>query len=246
MNIPAIDLPEFDLNRNQIETFSAIRWDNDTGGRPIYSLSFNKLASMSGSLGVFNTALYKTITVENLCARFHHYSDKGRSEQQNALLPVDAASALPIEGTSPDRYRLESTLIRLKRELVDELLNTLKRRNTKCSLLVDVGNPYKIVVRDLDYAFYENNKIRFGVKCRRATFLTQTKELELRGRVVIQARDGRILRSNCVVWHLKDKSFVVPGAYMLTHNGDSVTGRGFQCDEQLRTVLVSHGMKVKG
>ncbi|MEN6425144.1 MAG: hypothetical protein ABFE13_07265 [Phycisphaerales bacterium] len=91
----------------------------------------------------------------------------------------------------------------------------------------------KVIIRDLDYCLFRDNRLQLGVQCRNAVVSTSDMEVVLRGGVTICAEDGGRLMSSCVVWDVQKNRFSVPGRYVLDRDGTPVPGRGLCCDHRL-------------
>ncbi len=182
--------------------------------RPAFYLGWRNLSAENGRLGIFKTPLHKTLAIEDLEIRLHHYSrlDTDRGDQ--------ASLTQAVRG-------LEGGLGRGVAGL------------TMQGPLAEVNRATKVIVRGLDYRLFQDDRLDLRVQCRSAVVSTSATEVTLRGGVRIHAADGSRLMSNCVLWDVERNRFSVPGTYMLDRGGTPVSGRGLRCDHRL-SIPVAH------
>jgi hypothetical protein len=165
----------------------------------------------------------------------------------NGLLPLSPHRAqLHSQGSEADD---EVTSPRAApAQILSELAFELRRRLDGLDLEVvppvDVSNTTTVIVRGLDYSFFEDGRLELGVRCRRAILARSASEVVLRGCVVIAAGDDSRLMANLVEWDIGRSCFWVPGIYIMERNGIMVKGRGIRCNHRLRTLgahAVSYG-----
>ncbi len=177
----------FDLTvgRNETGRFSLRRLDAKAGYQPAFYVAWENLEGANGQLGLFNTALHKTIIIDGLEARFYRYPDDEADGKNTAAGPAGpprhggsflspAAYGAPRSPES-DARRDDATgayptsPVRMLHALEYELRGDLEGIEVENSLLIDVSNATKLVIRDLDYAFFEGETLTLGVRCSRAT-----------------------------------------------------------------------------
>ena len=254
----------FDLTvgRNETGRFSLRRLDAKAGYQPAFYVAWENLEGANGQLGLFNTALHKTIIIDGLEARFYHYPDNETDGKNTAAGPagpprhggsfLSPAAYGASRSPESDARRDDATgayptsPVRMLHALEHELRGDLEGIEVENSLLIDVSNATKVVIRDLDYAFFEGETLTLGVRCSRATVSKSGSELALQGRVAITAAGGSRLVSSRVRWDLKRNIFTVPGTFMINRNGTLVKGRGIRCDHRLQSLGTNAASDGKG
>jgi len=194
----------------------------DDHHRPAFYLGWRNLSAENGRLGIFKTPLHKTLVIEDLEIRLHHYS--------------------PLGTDGGDPPSLTEAVRGLKGGLGREFAGL-----TMHGPLAEVNRATKVIVRGLDYRLFQDDRLDLRVQCRNAVVSTSATEVTLRGGVRIQAADGGGLMSNCVLWDIERNCFSIPGTYVLDCGGVPVYGRGLRCDHRLRISVVHevHGKEGK-
>jgi len=257
------DTSDLTLGRNETGRFSLRRLDAKAGYQPAFYLAWENLQGANGQLGLFKTALHKTIIIEGLEAKFYHYPDDeaddrtgdagrrgGPAQGGSSFLSPAAygASRSPESDAHGDGEKgaYPTSPVQMLHVLEYELRGGLEGIEVENSLLIDVSNATKVVIRDLDYGFFEGQTLALGVTCSRATVSKSGSELALQGRVAIRAAGNSKLVSSRVSWDLKRNIFTVPGSFLINRNGTLVRGRGIRCDHRLCTLGANTASDGKG
>jgi len=247
---------------NETGRFSLRRLDAETGYQPAFYVAWENLQGANGQLGLFNTALHKTIIIDGLEAKFYHYPDEEAGGKNTVAGPAEptrhagfflspaayGAARVPESDAPGDRAKTAypTSPVQMLHALEYELRGALEGIEVENSLLIDVSNATKVVIRDMDYAFFEGEALALGVRCSRATVSKSGSQLALQGRVAITAAGGSRLVSSRVRWDLKRNIFTVPGTFMINRNGTLVKGRGIQCDHRLQSLGTNAASGGKG
>ncbi|MBN2129837.1 MAG: LPS export ABC transporter periplasmic protein LptC [Sedimentisphaerales bacterium] len=255
-----LDMSELTVTGNETGRFSLRRLDARAGYQPAFYLAWENLQGANGQLGLFKTALHKTIIIEDLEAKFYHYPDAEADANGSAvagparhggsfLSPAAYGASRLLESDSGDNgadVAYPTSPMQMLRVLEYELGGDLEGIEVESSLLIDVSNATKLVIRDLDYGFFEGQTLVLGITCSRATVAKAGAELLLQGRVAITAAGNSKLVSSRVHWDLKRNIFSVPGTFMINRNGTLVRGRGMQCDHRLQSLGANAASSEKG
>jgi hypothetical protein len=226
---PAVDFQALGTTKNEISGCRVSVCDPESNRRPLYSIGFRKLRVDKGRIGVFNTALFKVITIEGLKVQLFTYGQDPQVAQWR--WPGATVGAATSSQATPDALR--ARVVGIQQQILDNLLGELRRTSLGCSLQLDVSNTAEVVVKDLDYALVQDGSPQLRIRCHRAMVGKSSSIVELRDGVVITASDGGRLQSGYVQWDVEKGHFAAPGGYILHRGGKPVIGRGFCCDQQL-------------
>ena len=207
-SLAASALSERPFRPNETGVVTARCLDPDADDKPTLQVRWRNLRIENGRIGVLNTPLCKTVTVEGLEIKSYRHSDAGTPEGD-----------VPILG---------QTLRDLERRLKADY-GSMEIR----SPLLDVRNATKVIIRGLDYARFRDDRQELGVKCRYAAITSSALQVVLRGGVTIRVEDGGALLSNCVVWDVQKSRFYVPDVYCLNRGAAQISGRRVECDQRL-------------
>jgi hypothetical protein len=200
--------------------FSVRRFDPAAGHRPVFSVSWKNLRAENGRVGVFRTALSRTLAVDGLRIRSYQYSRVAEGGQ----------------GRSPLIQTIACLDDRLKQDFAGMKIE---------GPLADLGRATRVTVKDLDYSVLRDGQPSLDIQCRSAIVSSPGLEIVLRGGVTIKA-GGVTLASNCALWDAQTNQFRIPGAYTLNDNGIVVSGRGIRCDEHLSPIVAAETYDTKG
>jgi len=260
---PVFGTADLTVGRNETGRFSLRRLDAQAGYQPAFYLAWENLQGANGQLGLFKTALHKTIIIEGLEAKFYHYpgnetdgnsgtaglQDRPARGRSSFLSPAAYGASRLLESDSRGdgaKVAYPTSPTQMLHVLEYELRGGLEGIEVENSLLIDVSNATKVVIRNLDYGFFEGKTLVLGVTCSRATVSQSGSEMVLQGRVAIAAGNNSRLVSNRVRWDLKRNIFTVPGSFLINRNGTLVRGRGIRCDHRLCTPVANTASDGKG
>jgi hypothetical protein len=206
---------------NETGAFSARRLDPAAGHRPVFCVSWKNMRAENGQVGVFRTALSRTITIDGLQIKSYRYSRAAEDRQ--------------------DEDALVQTIAGLGCQLQQEFAGMQIE-----GPLADVSHAAKVAVRDLHYSLIRDGQPALDIRCRSAIASAPGLQVVLRGGVIIEAAGGDTLMSNCVLWDAKMNQFSIPGAYSLSRHGVRTNGRGMHCDQQLCPLVTQEAYDTKG
>jgi hypothetical protein len=212
--------------QNGIGGFAAWRCDPKANHRPIYSVAFKNLCAENARLGVFKTAAYKVVKIEDLQVKFFRYAGDDSFGSDQAPPPTKFSPLFGLEDNGHGGMTLT------------EMLGKFKDKDTKTpwSLSIDLSNVSEVRLKNLDYKIFDNGTLSLGVQCKRALATYKSPEIILRGYARITAADGSTLESNHIIWDTKKCCFRADGTYFLTRNGKKIRGKDICVDDRLNIV----------
>ena len=238
------DLPEMQLQRNQLGAFSTIRHDSSQNGRPSFAASFESLSTENGKAGFFNTALQRTVKLNDFKVDFFRYSSESNSvglkpnletqrqsnhDQKTDFGKVKKVSIEQKPATLKDVFKQC-----LGKSLVKGGVFSGKKQDFSVNDHVDFNNISKLSVTDFQYNRFFDEELEFSLTCKKAETSDDQSVLSLRGHVVITTGNGSKLETNRVFWDMNNETFQVKGNYFLNHNGTFKTGRNTCFDVTLK------------
>lgn len=251
--IPVTEIGDLTVQQNGIGTFSMGRLKSDSDRRPAFHISGSNLHAANARHGIFNTPMSKTITIDDLQVKIHSIAGQQKLRKQKDTVADAWPTSLSwgpglqsSSGTSRKTLPRVNSLGGFYRYLEHQVLGEVNSSGIRVSLPVDTSNATSVIIRNLSYDLYHDEKLELGVKCRKAVFSGTTSEIVLRGCVVIRGQNGAELVSNGVRWDLEQNHFTVPGSYLLHRNGVLRRGRGVCCDDRLRIVREHHVSSEEG
>jgi len=220
------------INNNEVGQFHFIQYDPNC--RPLYAMGFAHLKVSNGKAGIFHTALYKTIHIQDLYIRAYQNSDIKDPGKTNLSMPFSPPASATVSG---DIHNYVKTLLEQK-----------KHENKPYTWqTIDVSNAMEIRVGNFQYQMLNaDNHIQFSLESKKASFSYSTDDIFLRGHVILTASDGRRLESNRVKWDVRKQLFRVEGMYVLQAREHRQRGRAVWVDEQLNIVSGEYVEKNQG
>lgn len=216
------DLPEMQLQPNQLGAFSTIHRDPNQNGKPSFAASFDSLSTENGTAGFFKTALQRTVKLNDFKADFFRYS----SESDNS------------DNSDTGKYKtlgLKNIFKEcLGKSLVKGGVFSGKEPDFSINDHVDFNNISKLSVNNFQYNRFFNEDLEFSLKCKKAETSDDQSGLALRGHVIIETNNGSKLETNRVFWNMNNETFQVTGNYFLNQNGTVKTGRNICLDMNLK------------
>jgi len=217
---------------NETGAFSLYQRDSDHDFRPAYTIECGNLLGAKGQIGVFETSAFKIAEIQDLNLRLCSYSDSsGNLERSSSEWGRKTEKQFSIPVSSGKSQVIRQLMAMVSKDGLEGMGDTVK----DSSLWIDLGNLAGLSIRNFDCAFIHDSQEVLAVSCRSVEISGQN-EIVFHGRVVLQAGEECILRSNHVIWHIKDEYFDVPGRYMLTLGNGTRVGQSLQCAEQLRVL----------
>ena len=217
--------------KTEIRQFHLIHYDPNY--RPLYTIGFAHLKVSNGKAGVFHTALYKTIQIQDLYIRTYQNSDIEEPGKKDISLPFAHSDPATTSGGIHDYIQM--------------LLEQKKHENKSYELYtIDVSNAMQISVDNFQYQKINGeNHLQFGIECKKAAFSYKSDDIMLRGHVIVSSSNGRRLESNRIKWDVRKQLFRVEGMYVLQTHEHRQRGKGIWVDEQLNIVNEKYVKKVK-
>jgi hypothetical protein len=198
---------------NQLAGLSYYRYDPNTN-KLRFAVSCRAILSQNAPLGIFRTAVVRTIEVKDLQLSFcEHPGPSG-------------ITAMPGNSFSEDETPGNNGFGGIFRRLADT--------HNNWGLNIDLSNIIEITIYNLDCRVLNNNSdLRLAIQCRRAIANSSWPLVNLRGHVIVTASDGATLESNHVIWDTRRQSFTADGTYFLRRGESRITGKGIRVDSNL-------------
>lgn len=221
---------KFNCRKNHLGATSLIRRDPSLNGRVVSVVSFRSLTTESGDLGIFKTALQRTVVLKGLTVVL-----KG--------LKVDVPMLESTNSQSHEKpvsiFGHNSTQDYLG-ELADKLRSIIKSKGDyNFRLNVDFSNISKILIVGFQSNHFVDQVLKLSIQSKIAETSHEESGLVLRGHVLIKTNSGRVLECNRIVWDVKEEIFKVNGVYALSRNGIIETGKDVCLDMNLDETAVS-------
>jgi len=219
----ALESGETIAPENQIKSFRLTRCSPGQNKTPSFGLSFDSLTTENGNLGIFKTAMQRTLQIEGLRVAIYRYD---LSELSDPMGIEDSADIKYVT----DYYREE----------LGRLFDGDRQDNPyRFRLGVDFRNLAQLLVIGFQFDRFINDALSLQIKSGTAQTHFGQPGLVLQGHVVLRASDQVVLQSNHVVWDIKNQTFTAKGLYALTRNGINKTGRNICLDMNLNEVSAS-------
>jgi hypothetical protein len=196
-------------NLRKIKGLNFVQYADDSN-TPLFGISFDNMQAVNGSMGVFKTGLTKSILIDDLKLEIFK---PGRLSTFTVLYTGDKSKP----GSN-------NTLCMLQ-----ELAGKAKEYDFK---FFDASNAIEIRINQLEYSEFDANLFFLGIKSRFASANYKSKQIHLRGRVIITAGQTK-LESSEIDWDPLKHSFAVKGMFMLSSPEKMLVGRGGQFDRSL-------------
>ena len=214
---------------NETGSFAFSKVDGDRDFRPLYAIDCGNLMGAKGQVGVFKTSAFKIAEIQDLTLRLYSYSDspgdsKGYLSRRRE--GVEDKLSMPVSSNKNQVFRQLMSVV--SKDGVGGLEDTVK----DSSLWIDLGNLAGLKITNFDCTFIHDANEVLAMSCRTAE-VSGENEIVFRGRVVLQAGKVNVLRSNHVIWRVRDERFHVPDRYMLTQGADTRVGQESWFSEQL-------------
>lgn len=243
-NIPApnnsTDIPSFAaLPENELGVFSMVQYNTQYPFDPVYSLRFDHLKVSNAKLGLFNTALCKQITLQNVSFGLHSYTEtpppiphKPVKRRKKSTAPV--ARSIPQDNKmSKNPTTLEAGFSQLRGQISDQLNELLSLQDTAAVSVPDVSQTIHLNINKFHFDWYLDSQTRLSIQCNTALFGAEsTDQLALQGAVKITTPNGSI-QTNHVIWDIQKQLFHVKGNYVLTKRDQKQFGKDICFDENL-------------
>jgi hypothetical protein len=214
---------KFEVPKNQTGSISVCRFDSKHNHRPAYSVCLSNLIAENGTLGIFKTALHKTVRIRDLEIRLHRYPFSKTGRNPNKQVP---SSTVPVEGTVEDL-----------KKLIKESSETLRNPEDQWRInSVDLSNASEVQINGFGYKIFSEGNLCLSITSKRAIASHKHSYIELRGHVEITTGQGNTLESNFVKWDVDKHHFVVKGSYVLNREGLQEMGKGVCVDWRLNVL----------
>ena len=222
-DVSAFSIGETIAPENQIKSFWFTRGDHDQNGTPSFDLSFDCLTTENGNLGIFKTAMQRTLRIEGLRAAIYRHNLPELSDSQGTENSADIKQDMS--------YCMEK---------LGRLFDGDRRDDPyRLRLAVDFRNLAQLFVIGFQFDRFINDALSLQIKSGTAQTQFDQPGLMLRGHVVIRASDQVVFQCNYVVLDIKNQTFTAKGLYALTRNGITKTGRNICLDINLNEVSAS-------
>ena len=193
-------------------------------GSTSFSLAFDSLTTKNGSLGLFKTALQRTVFIEGLRVWIY---DK---------IPPDLDKDLLTDSS----FSVSKVADYISLQFADYLSNSSKGQDDyNLDLGVDFRNISKLFVMDFQFDHFLSGTPDLSVQSKTAQTVPEQSGLLLRGHVIIDTHNGKKLQCNRVVWDMTDETFTAKGRFALDYNGKTRTGENIRLDRNLNEITVS-------
>ena len=212
----------FTIQPNRLDAFSYIQFDEKDICKLKYSIALESLVLENGSVGPFQTSMFKKAIVRDLQIRLYDYdkpAQAGITQNSNATSQTNTNSTTTVN----------------KEKLIGDTAYILERlSNNYCMNNLNFSNVSEALVNNFDCRFYSEKNLSLSVNAKKAAVSGRSSNMELRGHVTIKSQDGTILESNFVEWYISRNIFYVKGSYILTKNGSVKTGRNTSFNSHLK------------
>ncbi len=210
------------LPENQINGLTYYRYDPNTN-KLRFAASVETLRTENATLGIFRTAVARTIKVKDLQLHFYNYSGiSAPAALEGLVLPEEVIAG-------------ENRLQKILSRLVDA--------RDHWGVDIDLSNACELTIDNFDCRLFDDDTLRLAVQCRRAIVDSGWPLVTLRGHVTITSADGSTLESNYVKWDTKRQSFTADGTYFLRRGESQIAGKGIRVDSNLNVVDLKNARK---
>lgn len=202
------------LPENEFDAFLMTYFDPDNNHKPGYSIRFDKMIVANAKLGLFNTALCKKMTLQNLSICVYSCPDVQKETKNSSTQLAD--------GMSQIRNHLSHQLSSL----------VIPQRDRHISF-PDISKTIQIHINKFRFNWFLNDQSELKIESQTARHTAEKPDrLTLRGAVNINASE-RIIRSNEIVWDFEKQLFYVPGDYVLTTQNQKYFGHNVFFNSEL-------------
>lgn len=225
--IPTLVLPQQSTSPNSTAgPMRYTRWDPQQGNRIQFSISLDNLTVKPGTLGVFQTGLFKTVQVRSLQMRRYEYQSDPDTQGLGMVSEDTALRALELDNPELVKgiFSGDQEPLRLSNEMEIQVDRP------------DVSDAGQLLVENFDYQIVYEGKPRLSISSKRAFASWEDPGILLRGGVVVTAADGGTVRSNRIRWNPRDRVFSVEDNYLLTQGPSRSAGKSVYLDEQLNII----------
>jgi len=215
-----------EMDTNRVVGFDFVQRDPGNDYRESFRLSFGEMSVENGELGVFRSAMHKVVTFRDLKLRVFGYSNGVAAADGNAGVKGGAVLAGMLFG---DGGELGSD-----KDIISGVLGSFFGGKDSKIRGLDVSNTSEVFVRGFECEFVKDGELSVRISSKRASLsYREPRSVMLRGHATVKTGDGTTLESNGVEWCVGDQCFVVRGHYVLTRNGEKISGRGICLDRRL-------------
>jgi len=217
--------------------FTHVQCDPCTS-HPVYAISFDSLRIENSTIGFFRTATHQTAKVYRLKLKLWE-QDEGYSLGDNAC--VDG-TGLKIERLC---YIMSNLVTLLGSQSTQPVDDTVQISLEGLDIMNTGTNVSGVHVEDFRCEFLRGCDTLLAINSQTATVSYQSRDVMLRGHVVISTGPGQTLEANHVEWDLSEGVFRVRGHFALRNDSREVRGDGAEYDYALRRVRMGSiaGMK---
>lgn|GEM_PF-2795787 len=209
--------------KNEMVNFRLSCRDPEADNQTIFSISFDRLQSENGRLGIFNTAAHKVLNIQNLWMRsFEYISQEGGAKNVVNIMDVCQPGRFLDKKSAPDNE--------------DEVSEKLNRIISEWFSEIDLSNALEARIDGFNYQHFNNGVAVFTLRSKKARIALGSNNLLLRGHVFINTANGDTLESNHVRWDPKSRLFIISGGYVIERNGIKTTGEAACVDSQLNII----------
>jgi len=243
---------KFSCRKNHLGATSLIRRDPSLNSRVVSVVSFRSLTTENGELGIFKTALQRTVLLKGLKVDVPRYSQThlqvhpSEDNLEAVLKPVTVTSnddSIVVERTNSHSCKETVSIFGQNStqdclgELVEKLRSIIKsKRDYNFRLNVDFSNISKVLIAGFQFNHFVDEALKLSIQSKIAETSHEESGLILRGHVLVKTNSGRVLECNRIVWDVKEEIFKVNGVYALNQNGTIETGRDVCLDMNLNEI----------
>ena len=206
---PSIHSPD----KNEVRDVYLVRYNPKNKFQPEYSIQIDALKIRNGKIGLFHSALCKQVNLQDLKLNLYSHTQNSR-KAKNA--PTDFSSSM------------ENMIYSLPSNLRKAIYSD-KSPSPADDFLENIGAN----ITDFRLNWLHDNESQLQLQSKQAFLTAQnTGELMLRGAVTIRTPQ-RTLRSNHIVWDIRQQLFTVRGNCCLTQHNKKTFGRDICFDSRL-------------
>ena len=217
----SLDSSEIHPRPNHLGAFRTVHWDPDQKGKPAFAASFDSMSTENGKVVFFNTAIQRTVKINDFNVNFFRYS----SESNKTNFGNDQSASM----NDLFKGRFENFFSK-------DVGFSDKEKNYSINYHVDFSNISKLSIIDFKYNRFLDEEIEFSLKCKKAETCFDKSALVLRGHVIIKTGSGAKLETNHVIWNLQEETFQAKGIYFLNENGVLKKGKDVCLNMNLKEV----------
>jgi hypothetical protein len=196
---------------------------------PDLSFRFDHLTADNARVGLFQTALCRTITLQNLSIGLYSFTD---TREIAAAVDDSAALTTGIEQLSSRLSAYTGQWIRPEKNVT--------------VTLPDLSQVIQATAHNFRFDWFCDDRTRLTVQSRIAVLSADTRgQLILKGAVQIVTPAGKV-QTNHAAWDMESRQFYIQGGYVLTQNNQKQFGRNACFDVHLNVSETAEKTNQKG